>query len=100
MTWLLAQGEHLPVILVAIVVTVGICRVLFTPREAFSRLKAQVEDLAAEDRRHMSSVKSAHQRIDDFGREIADKVDRWIAAVHHDVVDLYRKRDREEGSNT
>jgi hypothetical protein len=100
MTWLLAQGEHLPVILVAIVVTVGICRVLFTPRESFSRLKAQVEDLAVEDRRHMGSVKDAHQRLDHLGREISDKVDRWIAAVHNDIVDLYRKRDKEEGDDT
>lgn len=91
MTWLLSQGEYLPMILGTVVVTVGICRLLFTPREAFSRLKAQVEDLAIEDRHHMNSIKSAHQRVDTFVQDITARVDRWVEETHTNMVDLFRR---------
>lgn len=73
MTWLLAQGEHLPAILVAIVASVCICRLWFA---------AQIKDLQSSDDRHMGSVTRAHARIDEF-----------FAAIHQDMVRLFDRAD-------
>jgi hypothetical protein len=78
MTWLLAQGEHLPVILVAIVLTIGICRIMFASRGDLQAMQARIDDLAKSDEHHMSAVGRAHQRVDD-----------WIGAIHADLVRLY-----------
>jgi uncharacterized membrane-anchored protein YhcB (DUF1043 family) len=82
MTWLLAQGEHLPAILVAIVASVLVCRLLFAKREECQTITAQIKDLQASDDRHMGSVTRAHARIDEF-----------FAAIHQDMVRLFDRAD-------
>lgn len=80
MTWLLAQGEHLPVILAAIVLTIGICRSLFATRGEVAAIQAQIVDLARSDDQHMGAVGRAHSRLDE-----------WIENVHKDQVTLFEK---------
>ena len=82
MTWLLAQGEHLPVVLVSIVASVLVCRLLFARREECKTITAQIKDLQASDDRHMGSITRAHARIDKF-----------FAAIHQDMVRLFDRAD-------
>jgi uncharacterized coiled-coil DUF342 family protein len=83
MTWLLAQGEHLPAILVAIIATVSVCRLLFAQREECESIKAEIADLKTDDSHHMNSVKGAHGRIDS-----------WSQAIHADMVKLFERAER------
>jgi hypothetical protein len=88
-TWLLEQGEHLPVILAAIVVTIGICRIMFSPRGDLQALAVKIEELQRDDERHMGSVTRAHIRVDEFTRDVTKRVDEWTGSVHSDLVRLF-----------
>jgi hypothetical protein len=82
-TWLLAQGEHLPMVLVAIVASVCVCRLLFARREECESITAQIKDLHELDKHHMGSVTRAHGRIDD-----------WAKEIHADMVKLFERAER------
>lgn len=78
MNWLLEQGEHLPAIVSAVVISVIVSRFLFARREDVESLKAKQEDLERSDSQHMAAVGRAHTRIDD-----------WTRAHHVDIVRLF-----------
>jgi len=78
MTWLLSQGEHVPVILIAVVLSFTVCRIVFGSRGDLQAMQTKIDDLVKADEHHMSAVGRAHQRVDD-----------WIGSVHVDLVRLF-----------
>lgn len=89
MTWLLAQGEHLPVILIAIVLTIMICRIMFASRGDIQVQQSRLDDVRESDSKRMESVTRMYQNFDTLSKDITVRIDEWTRAVHTDVVRLY-----------